>query len=157
MSEKGGQQVGPSVGPIARMKQQNRDLIAQMKIFVQMKQENRDLKAEVEQLKKELELYHDVDDENRDLKLQIRSILNNGADDLLEMKKHYEAEVERLKKEAFDYRDGFMETSTELENLRELQKAAEDIDLIPADWVHEDLRPKISALHKAIRKVRGME
>jgi predicted RNase H-like nuclease (RuvC/YqgF family) len=97
MSEKGGQHVGPSVGTFARLKR-----------------ENMDLTLEVEQLKKELELFHNVDDENRDLK-------------------------------------------AELENLRELQVAAEDIDMIPRDWVHEDLRPKISALHKAIRKVRGMK
>jgi len=89
-----------------------------------MKQENRDLTLEVEQLKKELELFHrwaarlrflgveappDADDENRDLK-------------------------------------------AELENLRELQVAAEAIE----GWFDEDMKPKVVALHKAIRKVKGM-
>lgn len=55
--DKGGQHVGPSVGTFARMKQ-----------------ENRDLEAEVEQLKKELELYHDVDDENRDLRAKVETL-----------------------------------------------------------------------------------
>ncbi len=99
-SLQGGQHVGPSVGPIARLKQ-----------------ENRDLKADV-----------------------TRAL----------------AEVERLRKEVFDYRDGFMEASTELENLRELQKAAEAVEG-PVRFFHLDIRPQIRALHKAIRKVRGMQ
>jgi len=103
---KGGQHVGPSVGSIARMKQ-----------------ENRDLKAELAAIKTLLELSME--------------------------------EEERLKKEAFDYRDGFMEASTELENLRELLAAAENIEG-PARFFPLSTRPQIRALHQAIRKVKGM-
>ncbi len=110
---KGGQQVGPSVGPIARLNQ-----------------EKRDLKAEVDLL-------------NR-LWVEDKKVM-----------KGYEADLERLKKEAFDYRDGFMETSAELENLRELQKAAEAIEG-PASWFDPSLLTAVKRLHKAIRKVRGM-
>ena len=62
--------------------------------------------------------------------------------------------MDRLKKEAFDYRDGFMEASAEVEKLRELQVAAEAITG-PADWFDDNIRPEVRALHKAIRKVRG--
>lgn len=118
---KGGQQVGPSVGPIARLK-----------------------------------------DENRDLKLRLRTAVNNGAEDLLDMKKHYQAEVNelvqqivRLKKEAFDYRDGFIEANAELVLLREVLEAAEAVEG-PGEWVHDELKPAVTRLHKAIRKVKGM-
>ena len=140
MSDKGGQQVGPSVGPIARMKQQNRDLIAQMKIFVQIKQENGNLKADVELLKKDI----------RCLENEMGRRHRVDTDTIEQLK----AEVDRLKKEAFDYRDGFMETSAELENLRELLAAAERI--LPALEVMS-LEDSVKNFHKAIRKVKGVE
>ena len=113
--------MGPSVGPIARLKQ-----------------ENRDLEAEVEQLKKELELFHDVDDENRDLKARVEGLE-------LEMGRRHRVDtdtIERLK--------------AEVENLRELQVAAEAIEG-PASWFAPVLLGPVRKLHKAIRKVRGME
>ena len=120
MSDKGGQQVGPSVGTFARLKQENRDM----------------------------KLHADRCEIAWNTAVQEKGRLHAECEEL-------QAEVDRLKKEAFDYRDGFMETSAELEHLRELLKAAENIEG-PASWFAPVLLTPVKRLHKAIRKVRGM-
>jgi len=103
VSDKGGQQVGPSVGTFARLIR-----------------ENRDLKARVETLEKEMGRRHRVDTDT----------------------------IEKLK-------DSLAWDGLKLENLRELQVAAEAVTG-PSEWFHDNIKPELQALHKAIRKVRGM-
>lgn len=78
--------------------------------------------------------------ENRDLTLEVKRLTHNEK---IWKQKFYDEEDDRKK------------VTDQCARLRELQSAAEDIDG-PKDWFHKDIRPAISRLHKAIRKVRGM-
>ena len=96
--------------------------------FARLKQENRDLKARVEMLEKEISRRHRVDTDT----------------------------IEGLKKDVTILVKDVVKLSVERDNLRELQVSAEDITG-PADWFDDNIKPEVRALHKAIRKVKGME